>query len=165
MTATALPIAIDLFVEAGSWPAEDELARLLAEAVEASIVLGRLDAVEGSELSVVFTDDAHVKILNASYRDKDSATNVLSFPATPPGSPHFGPLLGDIVVAQETVSREAEEQGVSFEQHLTHLVVHGLLHLFGHDHLDDEEAERMESLETQILARLGIADPYAGSTP
>lgn len=163
MTKAGLPIGIDLFVEAGEWPPEDELAQLLARAVEASIVHGRLDAVEGSELSVVFTDDAHVKVLNASYRNKDKATNVLSFPATAAGARRFGPLLGDIVVAQETVSTEAEEQGVSFEHHLTHLVVHGLLHLFGHDHLEDEEAERMESLETQILAHLGIADPYAGS--
>jgi probable rRNA maturation factor len=70
-------------------------------------------------------------------------------------------LLGDIVVARETVVAEAVDLGLAFEDHLTHLMVHGLLHLFGHDHLEDDEAERMESLETEILARLGIADPYA----
>ncbi|MBN9025277.1 MULTISPECIES: rRNA maturation RNase YbeY [Kaistia] len=161
MSANTLPIAIDLLVEAGDWPEEDQLARLVAQAVEASFAVGQLPAVKGSELSVVFTDDEHVRQLNADYRDKDKATNVLSFPGSPPDSKRFGPLLGDIVVARETVVAEAAEQGLAFEDHLTHLVVHGLLHLFGHDHLEDDEAERMESLETEILARLGIADPYA----
>ncbi|WEK51107.1 MAG: rRNA maturation RNase YbeY [Candidatus Kaistia colombiensis] len=161
MSIDAVPIAIDLLVEAGDWPEEDQLARLVAQAVEASFAVGHLPAVKGSELSVVFTDDEHVRQLNADYRDKDKATNVLSFPGSPPDSKRFGPLLGDIVVARETVVAEAAEQGLAFEDHLTHLVVHGLLHLFGHDHLEDDEAERMESLETEILARLGIADPYA----
>ncbi|WP_018182266.1 rRNA maturation RNase YbeY [Kaistia granuli] len=161
MSGDTLPIAIDLLVEAGDWPDEDGLARVVAQAVEASFAVGRLPAVKGSELSVVFTDDEHVRQLNADYRDKDKPTNVLSFPGSPPDSKLFGPLLGDIVVARETVVAEAAEQGLAFEDHLTHLVVHGLLHLFGHDHLEDDEAERMESLETEILARLGIADPYA----
>jgi len=155
------PIAIDLMVEAGSWPAEDVLAALLARAVEASFSEGRLDAIEGSELSVVFTDDAHIRELNDAWRQKDKATNVLSFPGSPPGRGRFGPLLGDIVVASETVASEAEAEGISFDDHLTHLLVHGLLHLFGHDHIEDVEAERMEALETAILGRLGIADPYA----
>jgi probable rRNA maturation factor len=160
-----LPIAVDLLVESGNWPGNPDLARLVADVVEASIAVAGLRFVEGSELSVVFTDDAHVRALNAQYREKDRATNVLSFPGTPPGRKRFGPLLGDIVIAQETVSAEAEAEGLSFDHHLTHLVVHGLLHLFGHDHLEDAEAERMEALETKILGRLGIADPYAGSDP
>jgi probable rRNA maturation factor len=163
MSGETLPIAIDLLVEAGDWPDEDGLAGLVARAVEASFTVGRLPALKGSELSVVFTDDAHVRRLNADYREKDKATNVLSFPGSPPDAKLFGPLLGDIVVARETVVAEADEQGLAFEDHLTHLLVHGLLHLFGHDHLEDDEAERMESLETEILARLGIADPYAES--
>ncbi|MCX5494905.1 rRNA maturation RNase YbeY [Kaistia dalseonensis] len=161
MGRAAMPIAIDVLVEAGDWPSDEELARLVAQAVEASFAVGGLAVVAGSELSVVFTDDAHVRRLNAQYREKDKATNVLSFPGSPPGSKRFGPLLGDIVVARETVVAEADDQGIAFDDHLTHLVVHGLLHLFGHDHLEDAEAERMESLETEILARLGIADPYA----
>jgi probable rRNA maturation factor len=161
MSVDTLPIAIDLLVEAGDWPDEGQLARLVAQAVEASFAVGQLPALKGSELSVVFTDDEHVRQLNADYREKDKATNVLSFPGCPPDSKLFGPLLGDIVVARETVVAEAAEMGLAFEDHLTHLVVHGLLHLFGHDHLEDDEAERMESLETEILARLGIADPYA----
>ena len=163
MSVSTVPIAIDLLVEAGDWPGEDELAGLVARAVEASFAVGHLPAAKGAELSVVFTDDEHVRQLNADYREKDKATNVLSFPGSPPGSAVFGPLLGDIVVARETVVAEASDLGLAFEDHLTHLLVHGLLHLFGHDHLEDDEAERMESLETEILARLGIADPYAES--
>jgi len=159
-----LPIAIDLLVEAGDWPDDAELARLVADAVEASVAIAGLRVVEGSELSVVFSDDDHVRALNAQYREKDRATNVLSFPGTPPGRSRFGPLLGDIVLAQETVAAEAREEGLSLSDHLTHLVVHGLLHLFGHDHLEEAEAEQMEALETTILGKLGIADPYADPT-
>jgi probable rRNA maturation factor len=157
----AVPIAVDLLVEAGDWPGEDSLAALVARAVEASFAEGRLEAVEGSELSIVFTDDEHIRLLNDSWRQKDKATNVLSFPGTPPGAARFGPMLGDIVLASETVRAEAAAEGIAFDDHLTHLLVHGLLHLFGHDHMEDEEAERMEGLETAILGRLGIADPYA----
>lgn len=163
--STPLPIAVDVLVEAGSWPDDTELARLVADAVEASVLVAGLRFVEGSELSVVFTDDRHVRELNAQYRGKDRPTNVLSFPGAPAARDRFGPLLGDIVLAQETVAAEANAEGLSFDHHLTHLVVHGLLHLFGHDHLEVGEAERMESLETSILARLGVADPYAGSEP
>ncbi|WP_073054184.1 rRNA maturation RNase YbeY [Kaistia soli] len=152
-------------IEAGSWPAEEALAALLARAVEASFAEGRLEAVEGSELSVVFTDDAHIRELNDAWRQKDKATNVLSFPGSPPGRGRFGPMLGDVVVAVETVRNEADAEGISFDDHLTHLLVHGLLHLFGHDHIEDVEAERMEALETAILGRLGIADPYAERAP
>lgn len=161
MTEAALPIAIDVLVETEGWPADDALAQLVARAVEASFATAGLKAVEGSELSVVFTDDEHVRSLNGEYRQKDKATNVLSFPGSPPGRGRFGPLLGDIVLAHETIATEAGDEGIAFEDHLTHLVVHGLLHLFGHDHLEDTEAERMEALETAILGRLGIADPYA----
>ena len=160
-----LPIAIDLLVEAGDWPDDAELARVVADAVEASVAVAGLRVVEGSELSVVFSDDEHVRTLNAQYREKDRATNVLSFPGTPPGRNRFGPLLGDIVLAQETVAAEASEEGLSLSDHLTHLVVHGLLHLFGHDHLEEAEAEQMEALETRILGTLGIADPYADPAP
>ena len=118
------------------------------------------------ELSLVFTDDENIREINAEWRDKDKATNVLSFPAFPlePGGMP-GPMLGDIVIARETVEREALELEKSFEDHLTHLLVHGFLHLFGYDHMDEEEAEEMESLETRILAVLGLSDPYAGQEP
>lgn len=165
MSEAALPIAVDLMVEAGDWLPEDHLAALVARAVEASFAEARLAAVEGSELSVVFTDDAHMRALNGAWRQKDKATNVLSFPGSPPGRGRFGPMLGDIVLAAETIRAEAREEGLALDDHLTHLLVHGLLHLFGHDHIEDAEAERMEALETAVLGRLGIADPYADRAP
>ncbi len=118
------------------------------------------------ELSLVFTDDAAIQEINAEWRGKDKPTNVLSFPAFPlePGKMP-GPMLGDIVIARETVEREAVDLDKSFEDHLTHLLVHGFLHLFGYDHMETGEAERMEALETRILAVLGLSDPYAGQDP
>lgn len=113
-----------------------------------------------AELSILLTNDAEQQALNKQWRGKDSSTNVLSFPQIEPFDPVVG-ILGDITLARETVVREAEEQGVTFEAHFTHLVVHGFLHILGYDHIDDDEATTMESLETAILARLGIDDPYA----
>lgn len=112
-----------------------------------------------AELSIVLTDDAEQRVLNRDWRGIDKPTNVLSFPQLEPFAPPAG-LLGDIVLARETLEREAAELGKSFEDHFTHLVVHGFLHILGHDHVDDAEALVMEGLETQILASLGIADPY-----
>lgn len=118
------------------------------------------------EVSLVFTDDESVREINAEWRGKDKPTNVLSFPAFPvtPGKKP-GPMLGDIVIAHETVEREAIELEKPFEEHLTHLMVHGFLHLFGYDHMENNEAEKMEALETRILAELGLSDPYAGQDP
>lgn len=113
-----------------------------------------------AELSILLTDDAEQRELNQQWRGKDASTNVLSFPQIEPFGPVVG-LLGDITLARETLIREAEDQGVTFEDHFTHLVVHGFLHILGYDHLTDDEATAMEGLETAILATLGIADPYA----
>ena len=115
----------------------------------------------GAELTVIFTDDAHIRVLNRRFRGKDKPTNVLSFPAArPPKARSFGPHLGDIVLGFQTVASEAENGGLVLEDHLTHLIVHGLLHLLGYDHDTDAKAVMMERLETAILASLGIADPY-----
>jgi probable rRNA maturation factor len=121
-----------------------------------------VDAQAGSELSVVFSDDAHIRTLNSGWRGKDKPTNVLSFPAFPaiPGE-KLPPMLGDIVLAAETVVREAGLEGKPLDHHISHLVVHGVLHLLGHDHEDETEAETMEALERAALARLAIPDPYA----
>jgi probable rRNA maturation factor len=113
-----------------------------------------------AELSILLTDDAEQRELNGQWRGKDTTTNVLSFPQIEPFGPVTG-LLGDITLARETLIREAKEQGVTFEAHFTHLVVHGFLHILGYDHLTDEEALHMEGLETQILASLGVENPYA----
>ena len=113
-----------------------------------------------AELAIVLTNDEEQHALNQQWRGKDSSTNVLSFPQIEPFGPVVG-LLGDITLARETLEREAAEQGVTFEAHFTHLVVHGFLHILGYDHLTDAEALQMEGLETQILASLGVEDPYA----
>ncbi|WP_343313155.1 rRNA maturation RNase YbeY [Brucella sp. BE17] len=154
-------IDIDLMIEAGSWPDETVLEDLVKKAVEAA--WSNLDLKHmPSELSVVFTDDASIKLLNAQWRDKDKATNVLSFPAFPvKAGSQPGPMLGDIVIAYETVEREAADEGKPVNNHLTHLIVHGFLHLLGYDHETDIEAEEMERRERQILHALAISDPYA----
>ena len=113
-----------------------------------------------AELSNLLTNDEEQQALNQQWRGKDSSTNVLSFPQIEPFGPVVG-ILGDITLARETLEREAVEQGVSFTDHFTHLVVHGFLHILGYDHLTDDEALQMEGLETKILDSLGIADPYA----
>jgi probable rRNA maturation factor len=113
-----------------------------------------------AEISIVLTDDAEQRELNRDWRGKDAPTNVLSFPQIEPFAPVIG-ILGDIVLAHETLAREAAEQDKPLADHFTHLVVHGFLHILGYDHLSEEEALVMEGLETQILAGLGIADPYA----
>ena len=115
-----------------------------------------------AELSIVLLDDAGQQVLNRDWRGIDKPTNVLSFPQIEPHSPLAG-ILGDITLARETLEREAAELGISFTHHFTHLVVHGFLHILGHDHLEEAEALVMERLETQILASMGIADPYADS--
>ena len=156
---TALP-AIDMSVEAGHWPEPEMLEALVRRAIGAALdVLG--EDASASELSLVFTDDKAIRALNAQWRAQDKATNVLSFPAfdMAPGYP-VPPVLGDIVIAHETVEREAALELKPFDHHLTHLVVHGFLHLLGYDHEIDEEAEEMEALETRILASLGVDDPY-----
>ncbi|UVK43524.1 rRNA maturation RNase YbeY [Mesorhizobium sp. AR07] len=158
--ALAVPVDIDISVEAGDWPDEASLTRLVDRAVAAAFaetgVTGR------SELSLVFSDDAHIRTLNAGWRGKDKPTNVLSFPAFPlvQGGP-LPPMLGDIVLAAETVAREAALENKPVENHITHLVIHGLLHLLGYDHETDAEAEAMEAIERAALARLAIPDPYA----
>lgn len=156
-------IHIDIMIEAGNWPDEASLESLVSKSVAAAWNnLGLKSAT--SELSVVFTDDASIQVLNGEWRGKDKPTNVLSFPAFPvKAGSQPGPMLGDIVIARETVEREAKEEGKPIENHLSHLVVHGFLHLLGYDHETDEEAEVMEAREREILHALAIPDPYAVS--
>ncbi len=116
----------------------------------------------GSAVSLCLSDDATICELNARWRGIDKPTNVLSFPTAERRVDSAPPMLGDIALAYETMAREAEASGVALVDHYRHLVAHGFLHLLGYDHRTDEEAERMEALEQRILARLGVADPYAG---
>ncbi|AFJ47785.1 rRNA maturation RNase YbeY [Shimwellia blattae] len=112
-----------------------------------------------SEVTVRIVDEPESHELNLTYRGKDKSTNVLSFPfEAPPGMEM--PLLGDLVICRQVVEREAQEQDVSPDAHWAHMVVHGSLHLLGYDHIEDDEAEEMESLETEIMLALGYDDPY-----
>lgn len=146
-------------VEAEGLPNQAELEAWVAA------VLDRHEGVEESELTVRLVDAEESRGLNRDYRGSDRPTNVLSFPfECPPGVEL--PLLGDLVICHPVVTAEAAEQGKTRRDHYAHMVVHGTLHLLGYDHLEDEEAEAMEALEREILAGLGIGDPYheTGST-
>jgi probable rRNA maturation factor len=200
------PPGIEIAVEAGEWPAKRVLRRLAERAVGAAVA--ELGAYTGAsshpspsrfaatpsqqgggvrvalELSIVFTNDAAMQGLNATWRGKDKPTNVLSFPqggrqgryssphrATPERSRSGfaeargggGPLLGDIVLAAETVSREAGLAELPLEDHIAHLIIHGFLHLLGYDHEAEADAEEMEQLERAALSRIGVPDPYAAA--
>jgi probable rRNA maturation factor len=151
--------SIDIVRESTLWHEQPEVDATLRRAVtEASVDETTADA----ELAIVLTDDSRIRVLNREWRGQDKPTNVLSFPAKERNDVAGAPaLLGDIVIAYETTKREADAQGTPFLHHLAHLTVHGVLHLRGYDHEEDEEAEVMERLERQILARLEIPDPYA----
>lgn len=162
---------IQIAVEADGWEDETALEALASRvlgAAETHLATreGQPFPLQPTEVSLVFADDEMIREINAEWRDKDKPTNVLSFPAFPvtPGKMP-GPMLGDIIIARETVEREAVELDKTFEDHLTHLMVHGFLHLFGYDHMEVNDAEKMEALETRILAELGLSDPYAGQDP
>lgn len=158
MPKTTPPVDIAVMVNDEAWP--DGLEARAEAAVLAALKLAKPRIKGAAELSILLTNDAEQHELNRQWRGKDSATNVLSFPQIEPFGAVVG-LLGDITLARETLEREATEQGVSFEAHFTHLVVHGFLHILGYDHLSDAEATQMESLETAVLATLGVDDPYA----
>ena len=158
---------MDFDIDIDGWPADVEWDALT---VRAHAALGTLEpALHNPRLtaSVLFTSDEEVHALNREWRGKDKPTNVLSFPMleredlldlAPEGPPE---MLGDIALAAGTCAREAAEKGVPLETHATHLLIHGLLHLAGHDHVDsDAQAEAMEALEIAALAKLGIGDPY-----
>lgn len=150
-------IELDIALEGGDWTALGDPEALGRRAVGAALAVARA----GGPVSVglLFTDDAAVRALNRDWRGQDKPTNVLSFPA-PPG-PVAGPRhLGDIALAYETLGREAAEEGKPLSHHAAHLIVHGALHLLGHDHEDDGAAAAMEASEIEALATLGIADPY-----
>jgi probable rRNA maturation factor len=152
---------IDILVEGGVWPRRSRLRKLATHAIGAALLQSGVDVAADSELSIVFTGDDHIQDLNRMFRGKDKPTNVLSFPAAPAFGGEGAPSpLGDLVIAQETVAREAVDQGLTFDDHLTHMIVHGFLHLLGYDHENDAEAVVMERLETAILAGIGVADPY-----
>jgi probable rRNA maturation factor len=151
----------DIQVESELWAARPEAQTIVRDALMAA-ARARASSGKAGEVSVVLTDDDRIRKLNRDWRGIDKPTNVLSFPAQLlPGRLDSAPaLLGDIVIAYETTAREARAEGKPFAHHLAHLAVHGFLHLLGYDHDSDEEAEAMERLEADILARLRVPDPY-----
>ena len=160
-------LAIDIAVPDPRWHDVDpRLEGMVDGAVRAAIAAAG-PAAEAAEISVVLGDDGLVRRLNRDFRGKDRPTNVLSFALTEgEPAPDSGPvMLGDVVLAFDTVAREAREQSKSERDHALHLVVHGVLHLMGYDHGSEAEARVMERMETRVLADLGIADPYLERPP
>jgi probable rRNA maturation factor len=163
MSTFSLP-ATEVLVVAECWQAEPDAEAVILRAIETAAAM--VEAETGAaELAVMLTDDVGIATLNRNWRGIDKPTNVLSFPALQPSGgrePDDAPaMLGDIAIAYETLRREADEEQKPFDHHLSHLAIHGFLHLVGYDHEKDGEAEVMESLERDILAQLGIPDPYA----
>jgi probable rRNA maturation factor len=148
-------IQTEIAVLSDNWDSLADAEDTVRRAVLAVVARADVTIPADAELSVALADDAMVQRLNREYRAKDKPTNVLSFPAA------HGPLLGDVILAFETLIAEAQEEGISPADHLTHLTIHGLLHLLGYDHETEADAVAMESMETSILAGLGISDPHA----
>jgi probable rRNA maturation factor len=169
-----MKVSLDINVPSRLWrglPRARAIAReTIAAAVAESAGVARADGAEeeasqgapsGAELSICLADDATLHALNLRWRGVDKPTNVLSFPAAPRDRLQSATTLGDIALAYETLACESDDLGISRADHYRHLLVHGFLHLIGYDHETDAEAERMEALETRILTRLEVSDPYA----
>ena len=163
---------VETVIEDARWEAFGLSA--LAERAARAALAGAGVPVEGFQVSLMGCDDARIAVLNADFRGKPQPTNVLSWPSEERGAEFVGEVpeapepgevddpesLGDIAIAFETCAREAEEQGKPMADHVTHLIVHGVLHLLGYDHVEEEDAAVMEALEVRILASLGVSDPY-----
>jgi probable rRNA maturation factor len=154
---------VEVVTESPLWSALPGAKDVARRAVEAALAETRRPYKRGAELAVILADDKRLKELNEIWRGKDQPTNVLSFPAAEGGEIATSELLGDVVLAFETIAEEAKSGGKTLDDHFAHLVVHGTLHLFGFDHMEDDEAARMENAERAALKRLGIADPYPES--
>jgi probable rRNA maturation factor len=164
MAQSALPMT-EVLIVADAWNSEPDADAVIQRAVAVAAEMADADTAD-AELAVMLTDDAGIRTLNSNWRGIDKPTNVLSFPALRPptgvsGADDIPPMLGDIAIAYETARREADDEQKPFDHHLSHLAVHGFLHLVGYDHETDDEAEAMDALEIEILAQLGIPDPYA----
>jgi probable rRNA maturation factor len=174
---------IDIMVDSPLWKSQRGVKAVLQRAIGEAAAMA---ATSGGELAIVLTDDSAIRALNRDWRGKDQPTNVLSFPAHGPSHAHSHKpgrvgmgsvsghasepqdrvrLLGDIVIAYETMAREATAEGRPFRHHLAHLAVHGFLHLLGHDHAEDAQADAMEALEIAVLARLDVPNPYLTPSP
>ncbi|MDA0902104.1 MAG: rRNA maturation RNase YbeY [Proteobacteria bacterium] len=169
-----MSVNVEIAIEETLWKQEDKaiaqkLEDLISKILPETDLAKYIDNDDELEISILLTNDQAIQKLNHTYRQKDKATNVLSFPTFNDEGQGievegFVPL-GDIVLSYETIKKEALEQNKSFINHLSHLVVHSILHLIGYDHIDDQEAENMEKLEIKILKKLDIDNPYNISAP
>src|SRR5256884_6020503 len=166
LVSSVLPLT-EVLVVADCWQTEPDAEAVIHRAIHAAAEIADADVGE-AELAIMLTDDAGIRTLNNNWRGIDKPTNVLSFPALQPtaGAPADAPrMLGDIAIAYGTTRQEADDEEKPFDHHLSHLAVHGFLHLIGYDHEKDDDAEAMESLEREILTQLGIPDPYTDPDP
>jgi len=153
---------IDITTEFDEWSTAPDLENLITKAARAAVLATEADFTTRAELSILLTSNAAVRRLNSQYRGLNKATNVLSFcgeTATRPESRPF--LLGDVVLAYQTIAAEAQQQRIDFAAHVSHLIVHGVLHLLGYDHENDTSAHTMELAEIKILKGIGVENPYA----
>jgi probable rRNA maturation factor len=162
-------LTVEVLITSSAWKVLPQAVEVVRRSMAAAAAAKPEPRLRNAELSVLLCDDRTIAALNGRWRGQRKATNVLSFPALPTdgaipsgGIPSHKIALGDIAIAGETLVREADASGKPVPAHLAHLVVHGFLHLVGYDHETDDEAEEMERLERDILARISVADPYAG---
>lgn len=157
--STGVKLEVEVVRHGDAWAPAQVTDAMLKQAARAALLAAPLLRRGTYQISIVLTSDQEMRNLNRTWRGKDAATNVLSFPVDD-GIREPGPL-GDVVLAYETTLKEARQQNIALQDHVSHLVVHGVLHLLGFDHAEDEAAKLMENLERTALASLGIADPYA----
>ncbi|HEY6861198.1 MAG TPA: rRNA maturation RNase YbeY [Pseudolabrys sp.] len=153
----AVALQIDIQAQSPLWEAQPLAGKTVRDAVTAA---ASALSTAGGEVSIVLTDDSAIRALNRDWRGIDKPTNVLSFPAAGQKAGEDARLLGDIIIAYETLERESDNENRIFLHHLAHLAVHGFLHLIGYDHQTDRQAEEMEGLESKIMTRLNMPDPY-----
>ncbi len=156
-------LMIEVALEDERWLELGDLDAFVERTLETALRRSAARIGSGAGICVLFCDDARIRELNKQWRGFDKPTNVLSFPAG--GEIAAAPFLGDVAIAFETVRREAQEEGKSLADHARHMIVHGFLHLLGHDHENDDTAQAMEALEAKILHEMGVADPYADERP
>ena len=154
---------VDLIIESPLWEKVAFVERAVLRAAEAVGAYSEVARAirRGDELCITLLDDEEIAALNSRWRGKNAPTNVLSFPARMDPDKRAPRHLGDIALAFETIENEAANEGKAFDDHVMHLVVHGVLHLLGYDHLNEGDAQRMETIEARILASIGVANPYA----
>ena len=158
----ALVLQIDIQIQSPLWDAQPLAARTIRDAIGAA---STMLSTAGGEVSILLTNDSVIRDLNRDWRGIDKPTNVLSFPASDLRPAGEARSLGDIIIAFETLERECDEENRIFLHHLAHLAVHGFLHLIGYDHQTDVQAEEMEGLESKIMRRLNLPDPYLARDP